>query len=52
MAREMTLIINFLGHNLAIVVMIIQINNSIGLYYLNMSYIYLYCLDIYIMHIV
>ncbi len=44
MAREMTLIINFLGHNLTIVVMIIRILFSIGLYYLNMNVIHLFVL--------
>ncbi len=44
MAREMTLIINFLGHNLTIVVMIIWNLFSIGLYYLNMNVIHLFVL--------
>jgi hypothetical protein len=42
MAREMIFIINFLGHNLAIVVMIIQNLFSIGLYYLDTNVIHLF----------
>jgi len=44
MVRKMTFIINFLGHNLATVVMIIRNSFSIGLHYLNMNVIHLFVL--------